>query len=65
MVGGPCGCGELHMQVIVRLPGPNCWWWETGSKRMCLGEILQEYDQTDIVEHIYSHVNVVVLESCI
>ena len=53
MAGGQCGCGELHMQVIVLLPGPNCWWWETGSKHMCLGEILQEFNQTDIVEHIY------------
>ena len=33
------------MQVIVLLPGPNCWWWETGSKHTCLGEILQEFNQ--------------------
>ena len=52
MAGVQCGCGELHMQVIVLLPGPNFWWWETGSKHMCSGEI-QEFNQTDIVEHIY------------
>ena len=52
MAGGQCGCGELHMQVIVLLPEPNCWWWETGSKHTCLGEILQEFkSKTEIVEH--------------